>query len=59
MKKKYYLHCPNCNTRMRRTGRKEEEHYGLYLREYECPGCGRLWTYSEYRNMFYMGGLDC
>jgi uncharacterized protein with PIN domain len=57
---KYYLHCPDCRTRMKRTGNKEIEHYSvdrpprpIYRREMECPGCGRVREYSESKNMWY------
>jgi predicted RNA-binding Zn-ribbon protein involved in translation (DUF1610 family) len=53
--KKYYMSCPNCGIRMRRTGEKAEEEYGCYRREYECPNCGRFWIYSEYRNLIIPG----
>ena len=61
--KKYYLSCPNCKARLRRTGKKKKEERTLngswlYIREYECPKCGLLWTYSESRAFFYPGGLE-
>jgi hypothetical protein len=48
---------------MIRSGRKEKEQETmdgswLYLREYECPGCSRIWTHSEYRNMMTPGSLN-
>jgi uncharacterized protein with PIN domain len=48
-----YHHCPNCNRRMKRTGEKKVAGYyasgrALYEREYECRGCGRIWTYESF-----------
>ena len=48
---------------MRRNGNKEKEvqlpnGVWVYRREYECPGCGRLWLYSVNTNMFLEGGLE-
>jgi uncharacterized protein with PIN domain len=56
---KTYQHCPNCNRRMKRTGEKKIITSAaivrgkLYQREYECPGCGRVWTHDELRNALY------
>jgi hypothetical protein len=54
VRKKHYVYC-RCGARMRRTGRKVEETsiggWPFYLREYECPRCGRKWVYSECRNI--------
>jgi len=57
MANKYYLACPDCRKRMRRTGKKEKEHQDLdgrwiYRREYECPSCGLTIGYSENRNAY-------
>lgn len=59
---KYYLICPECKTRLRRTGKKRKEEQTLegswlYLREYECPKCNVLWTYSELRSLYQKGQL--
>lgn len=42
---RYYLHCPECGTRMIRTG--EEVEGAPDSREYKCPGCGSFFAYSE------------
>ena len=60
---KYYMACPNCRTRMVRTGKKIKEDRSLdgiwtYKREYQCPGCSLIIGYSEYRNSMYYGGFD-
>jgi len=60
--RKYYMSCPDCRTRMRRTGKKVRETKSIegnwiYEREYECPNCGKIWAYSEYRNLFTPGPL--
>ena len=40
-----YLRCPECGTRMFRTGEKvEDTPDGI---EYKCPGCGGFFVYSE------------
>ena len=62
---RFYVHCPNCHTRMVRTGKKEEVGTGsdfgrkikLYEREYECPNCERVWVYDEVRNWIRVGSL--
>jgi len=62
MKKKYYIRCPNCGARMRRTGVKEITYESgntkLYKREYKCPNCESYWVYDEYFNSIREGGLD-
>ena len=60
MTKRYYQHCGDCGTRMRRTGRKDKvgetlEGYDLFEREYECPRCHRNWLYNERTNMLRRG----
>ena len=52
MQTKYYMSCPYCGTRLRRTGVKEREVKAiddswLFRIEFECPKCGKLWDYSE------------
>jgi uncharacterized Zn finger protein len=48
---RYYLSCPICTARLKRTGEKEKEirRKGKwnYLRIYECSKCGTFWEYSE------------
>jgi tRNA(Ile2) C34 agmatinyltransferase TiaS len=36
--------CPYCKNRMKATGRKQDEVYGI---EYECSNCGGVWNYSN------------
>ena len=60
---RYYLNCPECRTRMIRTGEKVEENYDInglpiYRREYKCPGCGRFFIYSEDGNFFTPGRFE-
>jgi len=60
---KYYSHCPDCRTRMKRTGKNQREAptregRWIYAREYECPKCGSIWVYSEYYNSFRRGNLQ-
>lgn len=62
MMSKHYEHCPDCHTRMVRTGQKTKETQTLdggwlYTREYECNGCGKCWLYNEARNLFYRGRI--
>ena len=59
---RYYVSCPDCRTRMVRTGKKIKEDRSLdgiwiYKREYECPGCRLVIGYSESRNCFYRSGV--
>jgi len=62
---RYYAHCPECRTRMVRTGQKrwvaEGSNYGrkvdLYEWEYECPNCGKYWLYNVARNWFTPGSF--
>ena len=54
---RHYIHCPNCHTRMVRTGKKEQvatatDVTKVYKRQYKCPACSRLWVYDEVRNWF-------
>jgi len=59
-KRRYYVSCLNCQTRMVRTGKKIKE-YGnphgsyFYQRGYKCPGCGLVIGYSESRNLICRG----
>lgn len=50
----YFISCPNCRKRMRRTGKKEVLYdtgsVKVYEREYKCPSCDRMWIYNESRN---------
>ena len=57
-----YINCPDCQTRMIRTGKKEREHRSLdgnwiYKREYECKRCGKVIIYSESGNFIIHGSL--
>jgi len=57
-----YKNCPFCHARLRRTGEKQSiGKDGLsgkfYLREYECPSCGKFWQHNELRNLFTHGAL--
>jgi phage terminase large subunit GpA-like protein len=59
---RYYVSCPDCRTRMVRTGKKVKEYRSLYetwvyKREYKCPGCSLVIGYSESRNCFYRSGV--
>jgi len=53
---RYYITCPDCYTRMVRTGKNLVEKIGMndekiYSREYYCSNCGLIISYSESRNM--------
>ena len=56
---KSYEHCPRCNHRMKRTGKKTLiissaiASGKFYEREYECSKCGRVWTHDELKNTLY------
>ncbi|MGA2466855.1 MAG: hypothetical protein ABSH06_21220 [Thermodesulfobacteriota bacterium] len=55
---KSYEHCPKCNHRMKRTGKKElissTFTKGIfYEREYECPKCEKVWMHDELKNALY------
>ena len=57
---RYYVACPNCRTRMARTGKKTKEYRSLndiwfYKREFECLGCGLVLAYSESRDLIIRG----
>jgi len=58
----YYVSCPDCRTRMKRTGKKQKEQEALsgdwlYQREYKCGDCGRFFVYSELKNWISKGPL--
>ncbi len=57
MRKKYYLHCPDCKTRMIKTGEKAARYsvgdVTLNVREYKCPYCTQYFLYDETRNLFF------
>ncbi len=60
--KRHYITCPDCHTRMARTGNKEKEYpdaegYWLYKREYECKNCGTLMIFWESRDLLFPGSL--
>jgi len=61
MMKRYYMTCPDCHTRMVRTGKKEKEYriegQLVYRREYGCKNCGTTRIHSESRNYFVEGSL--
>ena len=62
MPRRYYVACPDCRTRMVRTGRRtgqqrSREGRMLYTREYQCPGCARVRLYSESSSLFVSGEL--
>ena len=59
---RYYVSCPDCRTRMRRTGPKREvartvNGEPLYAREYECSGCGAFFVYDVSKAFFHRGKL--
>ena len=64
--KRVYLHCLECGTRCRRTGRKEITGYAyyhgeqipIYEWEYECPNCARMYLWDFYSNRLYRGSFD-
>lgn len=61
--KRHYITCPDCNTRMVRTGNKEKEYLSLddrwlYKREYECKNCGEVMIHWESRNLTFPGSLS-
>jgi hypothetical protein len=48
---------------MKRTGNKERIRDEVvddfvYVREYECPSCGRFWLHDELTNSFTPGTLE-
>lgn len=45
---KFYMHCPDCRTRMRRVIAVGHDISSAEL-GYECP-CGACWTYTPYTN---------
>lgn len=64
---KHYTNCPDCHAKMRRTGKKQKQgttsspplyrRQYLYLREYECPSCGKFWLHNEMKRIFSRGQL--
>jgi uncharacterized protein with PIN domain len=60
---RHYLSCPDCHARLRRTGKKQRIRKDIlsgkfYVREYECPSCGKFWQHNEIRNLFTHGPLE-
>lgn len=58
-----YHSCPDCRTRMKRTGKKENDTQTLnggwlYIREYECPSCGSIWVFDENHGLFTRGRIS-
>lgn len=54
--KKFYLHCADCRTRMRRVIAVGHDIYSAEL-GYECP-CGTCWAYTPYTNILRRGLPD-
>lgn len=56
-----YITCPDCRSRMVRTGKKEKEFRSegqwVYIREYECKNCGTTRIHSESKDYLIQGSL--
>jgi len=61
MENKFYVSCPYCHKRGKRTGVKTKQgsyfdsgkEKPIYDYEYECPNCKSLYRYSWWRNLIY------
>ena len=57
----YYLQCENCKKRLVRTGKKAQKRETrsgwFYIREFECPDCGRVYIFDEDKKTIALGEL--
>jgi Zn-finger nucleic acid-binding protein len=60
---RWYLSCPDCHVRMKRTGKKSEvgrtiDGEPVYCYEFECPRCRGIFVFDVMRNFMRRGSLE-